>query len=84
MDMVLVSWYDAFDLPPNWASLEDLQKEDPAVVHSVGWLLDPEPLYGYMTLATSVVDENFGSGIHIPKSCIISVEILTKKRKKSD
>jgi|LakMenEpi03Aug12_release.lakeMendotaPanAssembly.Ray.scaffolds.fasta_scaffold291064_2 hypothetical protein len=84
MDMALVSWYDAFDLPPQWASFDDLQKDGPAVVRSVGWLLDPEPLDGYITLATSFVDENFGSGIHIPKSCIIEIEILSKRKKKNE
>lgn len=82
MKIVLVRWYDAFDLPPQWASFEDLKKDSPAIVQSVGWLLDPEPLDGYVTLATSIVDDNFGSGIHIPKSCIISVEELSHKKGK--
>jgi hypothetical protein len=84
MDMVSISWFDAFDLPPQWASLEDLQKEEPAIVHSVGWLVEPEPLEGYVTLATSVVDNNYGSGIHIPKVCIIDIVKLRKKGSKNE
>lgn len=84
MKIVLIRWHDAFDLPPHWASFEDLKKDGPAVVESVGWLLDPEPLDGYVTLATSIVDENFGSGIHIPKSCIIEIVNLSMKRAKNE
>lgn len=84
MDMVFISWFDAFDLPPQWVSLEDLQKEQPAVVNSVGWLVEPEPLEGYVTLATSVVDNNCGSGIHIPKVCIIDMIHLRKKGSKNE
>lgn len=80
--MVLVSWYDAFDLPPYWASVEDLKKDGPAIVHSVGWLVEPGPLEDYVTLATSFVDDNYGSGIHVPKACIIDVVSLSKKGSK--
>lgn len=84
MDMVLISWYDAFDLPPYWASSEDLKVDGPAIVESVGWLLEPQPLEGYVTLATSVVDDSYGSGIHIPKPCVISMVELKKKSTKNE
>jgi hypothetical protein len=82
MKIVLVRWHDAFDLPPYWASLDELKKDGPAVVESTGWLVEPEPLEGYITLATSFVDDNFGSGIHIPKVCVIDMFDLVKKSKK--
>ena len=37
--LVLVTWYDAKDGQTGWHSLEDIQKEQLAMCHSVGWLM---------------------------------------------
>lgn len=75
---MLVEWVDAFDMPDRWVCVEDICDES-TVVFSVGWLVEPSPVDGYMTLATSRFDDIFGGGIHIPLSCVVDVKKLREK-----
>lgn len=72
---VLVTWHDAFDFPPRWATSSDLT-DGPAVVHTVGWPITPDPIDGHLSLATSRTGKHYGGGIHIPRACIVKVRKL--------
>jgi hypothetical protein len=79
MNIVLVEWIDAFDMPNHWIEHSEI-KNEAIVVRSVGWLVEPEPIEGYITLATSSIDTVLGSGINIPKVCIKSIQDLKVKK----
>ena len=62
----LVEWFDAHDLSYDWCHVDDLDS-DPKNVQSVGFLVDPSPVEGHLTLACN--DDGDGSvanGINIP------------------
>jgi len=73
---VHVTWHDAHDLPPKWVTHNELGPE-PAVVHSVGYMLTPDPIKDHLTLVTSYTGDALGGGIHIPRSCVLKVRKLS-------
>jgi hypothetical protein len=73
--MVVVSWVDAQDLPEHWVRFGEHDQE-PAVVESVGFLIQPDPLKDHVTLACSWHDGVYASGINIPRVCVRKIRRL--------
>jgi hypothetical protein len=65
-DVWLFEWFDAFDVSSEWSDIKDLDVLG-TTVQSVGFLIDPSPIAGYVTLVTSDDgDGNVSNGINIP------------------
>jgi hypothetical protein len=75
----LVEWFDAFDVCNDWVDLKCLDVAGTSV-QSVGFLVKPNPIAGYLTLVTS--DDGDGSvanGINIPLVNVIDMVRLKQK-----
>lgn len=74
-EKVAVTWVDAQDLPDHWVRTGE-HDQDPALVESVGFLVQPDPIKGHLTLTTSWHDGVYASGINIPRVCVVKVRTL--------
>ena len=78
-DVWLVEWFDAFDVCNHWCDLKSLDV-DCTLVQSVGFLVEPNPISGYLTLVTSDDgDGNVSNGINIPLVNVINRVKLVRK-----
>jgi hypothetical protein len=73
--MVVVTWVDAQDLPEHWVEVGKHDQE-PAVVKSVGFLIQPDPIKDHVTLAASWGESHYAGGINIPRSCVEKIRRL--------
>ena len=75
--LVQVVWQDAHDAYPQWTPV-GAPDGSAGTILSVGWLVDPAPKAGFISLATSVDPEtdHVGGGIHIPLVNLVSVTEL--------
>jgi hypothetical protein len=73
---VLVEWLDAMSDDAGWKSWKKVAKQEPVLVHSLGYVVRDEP--GFMTLAGSVVviDGTLDGDVTIPRSMIQAVREL--------
>ena len=68
----LIEWFDAHDVSYDWCDIKSLDN-DPCSVQSVGFIIDPPPIPGYVTLVTNDDgDGNVSNGINIPLVNIIN------------
>lgn len=76
----LIEWFDAHDFAYEWTDVKDV-KGDPKNVQSVGFLVEPSPVPGYVTLVTSDDGDGFvANGINIPLVNIVNrVKLGVKK-----
>lgn len=74
MKPVIVTWHDAHaDQGGSWVSRHDIDA-DPYVVRSVGFVFDPPPKPGHVTVCQSIGDgEMFDNLLHIPLGWIASI-----------
>lgn len=73
--IILVDWIDAHAMGA-WTQPKDIRNK-PGIVQSVGYLVEPAPIDGHLTLACS--DDGEGSvadGLHIPRSCVLRTRRL--------
>lgn len=73
--MVLIVWHDAHSVSTGWMPIADIE-QDPAVVHSVGWLL-PSTKPDHVVLAQSYVDESVDHILAIPSAMVVQIKILS-------
>ena len=73
--MVLVIWHDAHSVSTGWMPTADIEP-DPAVVHSVGWLL-PDAKPNHMVIAQSYIDESSDHILAIPLKMVEQIKILS-------
>ena len=73
--MVLVVWHDAHSVSTGWMPIADIE-QDPAVVHSVGWLLSATKP-NHVVLAQSYVDESVDHLLAIPSAMVVQIKILS-------
>ena len=73
--MVLVIWHDAHSVSTGWMQTSDIEP-DPAVVHSVGWLL-PDTKPNHMVIAQSYIDESSDHILAIPLKMVEQIKILS-------
>lgn len=71
-DIIVVTWWDAHaDRSGGWTLPENLDN-DPYVVTSVGWRIDPKP--GHLSLAQSRGDDGaLDHVLHVPTGMIVEV-----------
>ena len=73
--MVRIQWRDAFTSGLHWGRPEDGDPE-PAVITSVGWLID-HPLEGHVTIAQSIAADGMaGEMLHVPEAMVDEVTVL--------
>lgn len=74
--LVLVVWLDAMSGDANWKSWKKAAKQEPLIVHSVGYVVREEP--GFVTVAASLVicDGTLGGDVTIPRAMIQSIQDL--------
>jgi hypothetical protein len=82
--LVLVVWIDAYSLSNNeWHELDDLN-DDPAIVHSVGFMTS-KPNDRHVVLAQSLTEDQGVDGVlQIPRRIvrkIVRLQIPHKRRK---
>lgn len=76
---VLVEWLDAMSDDAGWKSWKKVAKQEPVLVHSLGYVVRDEP--EFMTVAGSVVviDGTLDGDVTIPRSMIKTVHELGVK-----
>lgn len=67
--LLLIHWHDAVSDDSGWKAISEVEKQQPAVVRSVGWEI--RRTKRYVTLAASIVDEDCDGDITIPAGMII-------------
>lgn len=76
MKVAVVTWHDAHsDRSGTWTDRSEID-DDPYVVRSVGFLLDP-PKAGHVSVVQSVGDdEALDHILHIPNAMVVAVQQL--------
>lgn len=74
MKLLLVTWHDAVSSHVGWKKQDDVKKQQPATVRSVGWEL--RRTKRALTLAASLVDDECDSDVTIPLGMILSEKEL--------
>ena len=71
MTPLVVTWLDAHaDRSGGWVPVADIDNEA-YIVRSIGWLIDPPPKTGHVSLAQSYGDDGMvDSVVHIPQGMI--------------
>ena len=77
MSVVLVTWHDAHSGAESWISIKDLDS-DPAVVESVGFLLNGEEggKPDHLTLFQSRIGDEIDHVLHIPVGMVRKIKVL--------
>ena len=77
MSVVLVTWHDAHSGAESWISIKDLDS-DPAVVESVGFLLNGEEggKPDHVTLYQSRNEDSLDHVLHIPVGMVRTIKVL--------
>ena len=73
--LIHIVWHDAHSVSTGWMPTADIEP-DPAVVHSVGWLL-PDAKPNHMVIAQSYIDESSDHILAIPLKMIEQIKILS-------
>ena len=63
-----VQWIDSASLTSPWSSPQDIADLEPAIVHTVGFLINETN--DFITLVSSVTDDAAGGDVTIPKVAI--------------
>ena len=75
MKLVIIEWLDAQSMADGgWQRRKDVEKLTPAVVKSVGWIL--EETKDHVTLIAHDGDTEVGGDFSIPKACIKKRRVL--------
>ena len=73
--MVLLVWHDAHSVSTGWMPTTEIE-QDPAVVHSVVWLL-PDAKPNHIVIAQSYIDDSADHILAIPLKMVEQVKILS-------
>jgi hypothetical protein len=73
--MVLLVWHDAHSVSTGWMPTSDIEPE-PAVVHSVGWLL-PDAKPNHIVIAQSYIEDSSDHILAIPLKMVEQIKILS-------
>jgi hypothetical protein len=82
--LVEITWIDAVGDAEEWTLVSEL-RDEPCIVSTVGHLIQPPPIKGYVSVALSLIDEGegdptVGSVIHVPKMMIKVVKSLSPQQ----
>lgn len=74
--LVLVEWIDAMSEDAGWKSWKKVAKQEPLLVHSLGYVVRDEP--GFLTIAASIVcfDGTLDGDVTIPRAMIQKIHEL--------
>lgn len=74
--LILVEWLDAMSDDAGWKSWKKVAKQEPVLVHSVGYVVRDEP--EFLTIAGSVVviDGTLDGDVTIPRSMVKKIHEL--------
>lgn len=73
--LLLVHWHDAVSAHSGWKSEEDVKKQEPAIVRSVGW--EMKRTKRFLTIAASLVDGDCDGDVTIPLGMIFREQEIT-------
>jgi hypothetical protein len=73
--MVLLVWHDAHSVSTGWMPTTEIEQE-PAVVHSVGWLL-PDAKPNHIVIAQSYIEDSADHILAIPLKMVEQIKILS-------
>ena len=80
--MVRVTWMDITCWNYGWQSIEDLEKLEPAINESLGFMLVKNKNYVKLAASYSQLDGDMIQPIVIPTGCILMIEQIKFKRGK--
>ena len=77
MSVVLVTWHDAHSGAESWINIKELDS-DPAVVESVGFLLNEDNggKPHHLTLFQSWMEDSVDHVLHIPVGMVQKIKVL--------
>ena len=77
MSVVLVTWHDAHSGAESWINIKELDS-DPAVVESVGFLLNEDNggKPHHLTLFQSRMEDSVDHVLHIPVGMVQKIKVL--------
>jgi len=75
MRLLLITWHDAVSDTVGWKKLEQIKRQQPATVRTVGWEI--KRTRRYLTLAASLVDDECDGDVTIPLGMILQEKELT-------
>ena len=64
-EVLYIQWIDSASLTSPWSSPQDIADLEPAIVHTVGFLVNETN--DFITLVSSVTDDAAGGDVTIPK-----------------
>ena len=73
--IVLLVWHDAHSVSASWMQTAEIEQE-PAVVHSVGWLL-PDAKPNHIVIAQSYIEDSSDHILAIPLKMVEQIKILS-------
>lgn len=77
--LLLVTWHDAVSNHVGWAKIEDVEKQQPYVVYTIGWEI--KRTRKRLTLASSLAGDECSGDTTIPIGMIVREEVLTPETK---
>lgn len=77
MKLLLITWHDAVSGHVGWKKLDDVKKQQPATVRSVGW--EVRRTKRALTLTASLVDDECDGDVTIPLGMILREQELAPK-----
>jgi hypothetical protein len=81
--IVHVIWFDAVSID-SWHPVDDLKKDDPAEIHSVGFLIADNKSKITLALNLDSQNDNASCTMVIPKKWIKSVKVVRDAKKTND
>ena len=74
MKLVEIKWYDSKGVTTEWEFKDEVKKMMPAVITSVGYLIDDADWY--KTIVQSDTDKQFMGRLTIPQGCIKEMTVI--------
>lgn len=80
--VVEIFWKDHYSLPDQW--YDGSVADQPRVICSVGYLIEEDEEYYYLSTNYDEQAKHHSSGIAILKNCVTSKKVLKKEKTKND
>jgi len=79
-----IQWVDSRATDNTWESKENIERLKPALCESVGFLLEDNDVDNFITIASTISQDQVLFRLTIPKGCILEMTELTSNRVKKN
>ena len=78
MKLVLVEWLDAITAHSGWKDIDEVRKNKPPLVKSVGWVVSKSP--NHITLCASIVGKDVDGDVTVPMGMVRKITELCPRK----